>query len=139
MTTLQKIAVGVVAILAVIGSIGFVRTLGSSSTFGATTFQQGQVQNNPMIFVNGFSAGSSQQFGVDSSGNLNAGTLSITGAFTQATSNTATSTASVGCVQTVATSTATPIRLLFTASTTATAISGTQSGFVLWGYGKCPF
>ena len=55
------------------------------------------------------------------------------------TSNTATSTATLGCVQTVATSTATPIRLLFTASTTATAISGTQAGFVLWGYGTCPF
>lgn len=60
-------------------------------------------------------------------------------ALTVNTTNAATSTTAVGCVQTTATSTATPIRLLYTASTTATAISGTQAGFVLWGYGTCPF
>ena len=63
----------------------------------------------------------------------------VTGTLTQSTTNAATTTAALGCVQTTATSTLTPIRLLYTASTTATAISGTQAGFVLWGYGTCPF
>lgn len=139
MTTLSKIAAGVVTVLAILGAVGFVRTLGASASFGATTFQSGQVQQEPFIFINGLSAGSSQQFGVDGSGNLNAGALSITGALTQTTSNTATSTASVGCIQTTATSTATPIRLVIGTSIVATTTpAGNSVGSVGWQYGKCP-
>lgn len=66
------------------------------------------------------------------------------------TSNSATSTAYLGCVQTYATSTTQPIKLVFYASTTITNVgaAGTVStsqgtaagagGFVLFAFGYCP-
>lgn len=63
------------------------------------------------------------------------------------TANTATSSVAVGCVQTYATSTATPIKQMFFASSTlnidgATVTAGfgggTMQGLVLWGFGLCP-
>lgn len=60
------------------------------------------------------------------------------GNLTVTTSNTATSTTSVGCIQTTATSTATPIRFLIHSTTTPSTISGIASGYVAWGYGSCP-
>lgn len=57
------------------------------------------------------------------------------------TSNSATSTVSLGCIQTVATSTATAIRLIIGTSNTAassTWSTATNGGFVNWGYGSCP-
>ncbi len=72
---------------------------------------------------------------------VNGGTETIT------TTNTATSTLAVGCIQGVATSTATPIKqMLFATSTTiingvtvSTSFGGgTMAGIMLWGYGTCP-
>lgn len=84
-----------------------------------------------------------------------AGTLSVTGASTLTgdvtmsggsgalaitTTNAATSTIEVGCVQMYATSTATAVRFLFHASSTiSTTVTGTAAGYLLWGYGTCPF
>lgn len=99
-----------------------------SASLGAA----GDINTQIVWFVKGLTAGNPKVSVIDSSGN-------IVAPISQTTSDTATSTAKLGCVQTTATSTATPIRMLFTASTTATAISGTQAGFVLWGYGTCPF
>lgn len=51
----------------------------------------------------------------------------------------ATTTAQVGCVQTIATSSATTIKLSFNSTATTSAInSGTIQGVVLWQYGTCP-
>lgn len=68
-------------------------------------------------------------------------TTTAGGTLTVVTSNSATSTASLGCVQTVATSTATPIALTFsTISTTTSMANGqTNNGFVMWKFGTCPF
>ncbi len=63
------------------------------------------------------------------------------GALVITTTNAATSTASVGCVQTVATSTLTPIKLVIgsvNATASSTATNSTISGFVTWAYGTCP-
>jgi len=59
---------------------------------------------------------------------------------TLSTSNTATSTLQVGCIQTTATSTATPVSITFaTAQIATTTSSGTESdGMVAWRYGSCP-
>lgn len=58
------------------------------------------------------------------------------------TSNTATSTTSVGCIQTTATSTATAIRLTFSLpsqnAATTTTQGGASIGNVVWQYGTCP-
>lgn len=104
--------------------------------------QVGQILGAGTRFPNGISADSTSP----TAGLVRGTDLTITddatiqgGTFTVTTTNAATSTSALGCVQTTATSTLTPIRLLYTASTTATAISGTQAGFVLWGYGTCPF
>lgn len=60
--------------------------------------------------------------------------------FTNTTSNAATSTTALGCIQTIATSTATPIAIVFNkTATTSSMLNGqTAKGFVLWTYGKCP-
>lgn len=65
--------------------------------------------------------------------------LSSTG-LTIGTSNTATTTTSVGCIQTTATSTATPIKLAFTASSVSTTTFGATAngGTVVWTFGSCP-
>lgn len=62
------------------------------------------------------------------------------GTFTDLTvSKSGTSTVSVGCVQTTATSSATTIKLLFNTSFVGTTtVNGTVAGNVLWGYGTCP-
>src|SRR3989344_1800155 len=51
----------------------------------------------------------------------------------------ATSTVTVGCINTTATSSATQIKLVFNATATSSGlVAGTNSGFVLWQYGTCP-
>lgn len=65
--------------------------------------------------------------------------ISGSGNITQPTSNSATSTAAVGCIQTTATSTATPIRLVISNSgATSTFAAGAASGVVAWQFGNCP-
>ena len=56
------------------------------------------------------------------------GDLTLGGDLTITTSNTATSTLEVGCIQTYATSTATAVRLSAT----------TTPGIAYWSYGSCP-
>lgn len=70
-------------------------------------------------------------------------TTTAGGTLTVTTSNTATSTASFGCIQTTATSTATPIKLVFSGPTTTANLSGqiltNVANFdVLGQYGNCP-
>jgi hypothetical protein len=55
-------------------------------------------------------------------------------------SNTATSSIAVGCIDTYATSTATPIRLMMgemNASASSTYGGAGDAGFVVWGFGAC--
>ncbi len=103
---------------------------GSHSLFGAIQ-PSGQVETNTTWYTNGLFGGSAQQFLVDASGNVTTGkTLTVT------TSNTATSTVTVGCIQSYATSTATSLALRFTASTTAPT---NGSGVIpVVSYGTCP-
>ncbi len=62
----------------------------------------------------------------------------VTGTLTQSTTNAATTSAALGCIQTTATSTATPIRFLIGTSGATTTVSGTSQGVITWGYGSCP-
>lgn len=73
--------------------------------------------------------------------NVTAGGVTIaSGGLTLTTSDSATSTASLGCIQTTATSTATAIRLVFGNNISAsTTYRGSNSvGIVYWQYGTCP-
>ena len=71
---------------------------------------------------------------------LDDGDLTISdGNIRQTTSNSATSTASVGCIQTTATSTATPIRLVPASSGATTTYTGANAfGVMAWQFGTCP-
>jgi hypothetical protein len=61
------------------------------------------------------------------------------GAIVVTTTNAATSSIEVGCTQTYATSTATPVVLQFsTANEATTTFSGTGFGLVAWQFGSCP-
>src|SRR3989338_10564925 len=66
--------------------------------------------------------------------------LTSSGTVWVTTSDSATSTVSLGCIQTTATSTLTPIKLsIGAASTTAgTTFGAAADGFVTWTYGTCP-
>lgn len=100
--------IGVVAILALVISIG-------NSVGGNQSVSLGGTTNFDDLTLGG-------------------GTLEVT------TSNTATSTAIVGCHQTYATSTATAIRLVIgSIATSSTSYDGTNTvGLVGWRYGSCP-
>ena len=81
MTTIQKVGVVVAGLLALLGGLSFFgfHLGGGSASFGAAP-TSGQVQVTPMLFVNGFSAGSSQQLYADGSGNLfTSGLMSLSG------------------------------------------------------------
>lgn len=123
MTNIWKIvlAVAVVAIIV----LGFIVYKDSSSnlSFGAVGVKLAE-NYDPYIRYNG--------------GYNSLLPITTTGPLTVTSTNTATSTTIVGCVQTTATSTATPIRLLYNTQAT-TSLSGTASGTVVWGYGTCPF
>lgn len=65
------------------------------------------------------------------------------GAIVVTTSNTATSSVEVGCIQMTATSTATPIKLVFgngsgASSAATTTFGGTMIGLAGFAYGTCP-
>jgi len=97
-------------------------------------------------FPNGVSADSTSP----SAGQLRGTTLTTTGAATlasatvtgtlvQSTSDTATTSARVGCIQTTATSTATPVRIVIGSSgATTTYQGGAGIGVVAWQFGTCP-
>lgn len=61
------------------------------------------------------------------------------GSMTITTTNSATSTLSLGCIQTTATSTLTPVRFVIGSSGATTTHQGSNSvGVVGWQYGTCP-
>ena len=70
-------------------------------------------------------------------------TISAAGNITQPTTNSATTTITVGCIQAYATSTATAVRIEFGANALATSTfrtggSGGVGGLMAWSYGTCP-
>lgn len=112
-----------------IGIVGTAIVGGSNNGTGGTTASFIDAQSG--FRVNGTTV-------IDSTGDITAsgGNLIVT------TSNTATSTATIGCVQTYATSTDTAIRFGMDLTSTSTASNqyGTAvGGLVTWGYGNCPF
>ena len=69
------------------------------------------------------------------------GASTLGGTVTVTTTNAATSTVILGCIQTYATSTATPIKFTIGiggATTTFTGTATTGNGVVAWNYGSCP-
>lgn len=113
--------IGVVAILALV--------LSGIALVGGNNQPVENVGASGTRFPNGISADTTSPV----RGQIRGSSLTIT------TTNTATSTASVGCIQTTATSTATPIRFVIGSSGATTTYQGAQSvGVVGWQFGSCP-
>ncbi len=146
MTTIKEYS-GVIAliVLAIMGLSGVLKSsahLAGSTSCGSITCLEGGLrlvsdvggdfESDVAAVINSTLrvTGLSTLAGVTMSGNL-----------TVTTTNAATSTASVGCVQTVATSTATPVKFIIgsaNASASSTVTSVTNQGYVTWAYGTCP-
>lgn len=148
MTTIKEYS-GVVAlvILAIMGLSGFVKgnSFGSASacTDGYTCYTNLEVQGNQIVDGTVSFVGTVMQTGkaLFTGGIYASSTIQTSGPLVNYTTNSATSTTSLGCIQATATSTATPIKLTFSqGSLTATStFSGTVTGgFVIWAFGSCP-
>lgn len=90
---------------------------------------------NPWTFASTLNVTGVPTFTADAVFNGGASGITVT------TSNTATSSIIVGCVNTYATSTATAIKMFpgaINTSASTTYTGGTVGGFVVWAYGNCP-
>lgn len=135
---MNKIIVGVIGLIAVI-SLGLSITL----LVGGNNQSAEILGASGTRFPNGISANSTSP----SAGQVLGTTLltSAGGVINSQTSNTATSSARLGCIQINATSTATNLVLGFTSSfsstttfPTGTNIDGATGGLVAWNFGSCP-
>lgn len=137
--------IGAVALVALIlaGWMAYQNMSLHSNGFGATAAGNLLAENYiPYVLYNG---GYNSAKDVSTTGGLYGATLTTTGAsvfgstVTVTTSNSATSTVSLGCIQTTATSTATPVRLVIGSSGATTSYQGSvATGVVGWQYGSCP-
>lgn len=122
----QNIAIGLAVVAIVIAAALAAWALISPATFGNKTA----------------SFWDAQSYKVSGTTVISSSRLATFLGLTVTTTNSATSTSALGCIQTVATSTATPIALVFsTVATSSTNVANgqTPNGFVLWKYGSCPF
>ncbi len=120
-----------ILIAIVIAAASLLVAVESSNKLGATGTR----------FPNGLSADNTSPV----AGQVRGTTLTVTGASTFGgtgtftTSNTATSTVKVGCIQMNATSTASPGKLILASSGATTTYTGALSfGVVAWVFGTCP-
>ncbi len=120
----RQLLVGSVFGILLVLAAAFILSFHSSPTsYGATAFTSGQVQNSPFIFSSGLSAGSAQQLIIDGSGNLTTiGTLTV-GSGSGVTQQFVTG----SCVNTAST-TLFAVLNPFNATSTATLISMTEGG-----------
>lgn len=138
--TLIKEWAGVATVIGVLWLI-FSPMLGQN-VFGAVNIEN----YNPAIMAHGYNSEKPITLS-GASGDITTGDdLTVTddatisgGSLTVTTTNTATSTVSLGCIQTTATSTVTPVRFVIGSSGATTTHQGTNSvGVVAWQYGTCP-
>ena len=127
-----------VALVAIVIAI-FV-SLGGTQAFGKAS---GPAHMQIESFLQGLTVGARDQFSLTNTGVLTtSGDITSTGgadALVLTSSNSATSSATIGCIDTYATSTATPIQFVIGNSVVGTTTyQGTGVGSVQWKYGLCP-
>lgn len=117
---------GVLALVAVIIALGAYYYPADQGAFGAVS---GTTNYDTLVLSDDLTVGDDATVTDD---------LTVSGGtFTVTTAANATSTLTVGCVQTYATSSATAVKLAFTLSGTTT-LQGFAPGAVAWLYGTCP-
>lgn len=130
MSNTTKTIIGVVIVLVLV--IGVKSFSGRTNMLGAVNC------NTNTCLTGGFQADT-----ITSAGALTSdGAFTSGGTVTVTTTNAATSTTKLGCIQTVATSTASPIILVFgtsfTGTTTLPTGAANSAGLVAWKFGTCP-
>lgn len=125
---------GLALILSVVGLVGG-NNQSASNLGGGTRFPNGISANSTAP-----AAGEVRGTTLTVTGAAATGAITSSGTLTLTTSNTATSSAIIGCIQTYATSTATAVRFVLSSAGTTTAIYGSGQGLggVSWQYGTCP-
>lgn len=133
---IRKNIVATAIIIALVFTV--VALVGSNKSAGLGA--AGDINTRFVSFVQGLKAGTTNQLVIDKSGVVTSDLSVSGGTVTLTTANTATSTATIGCVQTYATSTATSVRLVIgSIATSSTSYGGTNTiGLVGWQYGACP-
>lgn len=133
---MNKLSIGVLALVVgvIIGAaaIRFQTPVPAPAVVGGVTVED-ETFNGPVTLNSTLTSNGAITTTGDAT--VSGGTLNVV------TANTATSTVKVGCIQTTATSTATPIKMTLgvTGSTaTTTFYGGTSKGVVYWEYGTCP-
>jgi hypothetical protein len=129
---MNKIITWVIGIVAVVALVISISTLVGNNQ---SAVPQDTLGASGTRFPNGISANTTSPV----AGEVRATNLRLS------TTNTASSTAALGCIQTTATSTASPIVLAFTSSFTSTTtfptgtnVDGASGGLVAWNFGTCP-
>jgi len=135
MTNILKYAGIVALVVSIVVAVKVFAPI-QANTLGAVGNQLIE-QYDPYVRYNG---GINSALPIQTSGTLTGGASTFSGDVTVTTSNTATSTLTVGCIQMYATSTATAVRLEFSTTTQlASYPNGTvPTGSVAWRYGTCP-
>ncbi len=136
------VGVAIVAILAIGVAIGY--SVKKANVVGGGSISHYQKES----FIEGLFVGNSRQVNITNTGDISTeqdvtvgDDLTVSGrTATITTSNTATSSLSVGCIGTYATSTLTPVRFVLSSAGTSTATfgAGSANGGVSWQYGTCP-
>lgn len=136
----NSFAVGIAIFALVVAGVAILVASNAANNLGGNT------EWDKKSFVSGLWGGSSRQVELQRDGDIVStrdGTfrdLTLSGGdLTVTTTNTATSSLTIGCIQTYATSTATSIVLQpSTANEATTTFSGTGFGLLAWQYGSCP-
>lgn len=149
----QKIF-NVVVVLGFIATYALLGYMSPASSLGGSSF----IETFPIHFAGGLYGGDNKELSVSNAGALTSSAtltggdlvssddLTVTDDATVAgglldvtTSNTATSTVKTGCIQTTATSTLTPVKLVLgnVGSAATSTLYNTSSGAVYWAFGTC--
>lgn len=139
MNKIEKLAIGVAVVALIVALVGAFNPFGmKKAALGAVNVED----YVPVIQYEGYNSTKAITLS-GANGDITTGDdLTVTddatisgGALTVTTANAATSSITVGCVTSYASSSATTIKLLFTASSTGVAVG---NGIVTWAYGTCP-
>ena len=145
--TASVIVSAVISILFVVASVHAATTVSTSVTTGGSLFATSTLNVSGLSTLSaGFvSVGSSTVVGAfTATGDTSLQRASTTQFSNIQTSNTATTSAYLGCIQTYATTTAKPVKLTFYATstvngvTTSGGVSTGAGGYVLFEFGTCP-
>lgn len=122
---ISTVLTGGIALLALIFSIVAINVNPTANLGGTTNYDAVDVTDG--YYVDGVAR-------ISGTGTATLGGLTVT------TTNSATSTSEFGCIETTATSTLTPIKIVLgkVGSSATTTFYDTSSGAVYWAYGNCP-